>query len=195
MKGKIILFKIFFVLELSLIVVIVPLTAFFILFLGNFWQILVAMIGIIFLPLLFWAIEQMSVPPYFWQIFFTVEIILVLWSTIHLCFLGSGLKKHFGNSSPEERQRIRFPQNRALYGVLAVLAGAFGAHHFYVGNRKAGVVYLSFFMGSIIVSMIYTPFMLVSFVIGGVLWFLGVSDMIIMLLLTSAARRCVPNRI
>lgn len=195
MRGKIILFKVFFVLELSLIAVIVPLIAFFILFFGNFWQILVAMIGIVFLPLMFWAIEQMSVPPYFWQIFFTVEIILLLWSTIHLCFLGSGLKKHFGNSSPEERQRIRFPQNRALYGVLAVLAGAFGAHHFYAGNRKAGAMYLSVFIGGMIAPMIDTPFILVSLVIGGVLWLLGISDMIIILLLTSAARRCAPNQI
>jgi len=195
MKGKIVLFKVFFVLELSLIFVIVPLIAFFLLFFGNFLQIIIAMIGIVFLPLMFWAMEQMSVPPYFWQIFFTVEIILILWTTIHLCFLGSGLKKYFGICSPEERQKIGFPQNRALYGALAVLAGVFGAHHFYAGNRKAGVVYLSVFMGGVIAPMIYTPLILASLVITGVMWLLGVSDLIIMLLLTSAAQRCVSSRI
>jgi TM2 domain-containing membrane protein YozV len=40
---------------------------------------------------------------------------------------------------------MKSKKSNIVAGVLALLLGAFGIHHFYLGNKIRGVVYLLFF--------------------------------------------------
>lgn len=58
--------------------------------------------------------------------------------------------QHILNSIPEDRQNLFLMEynekkkNPSTAVMLAILLGGFGAHHFYLGNIAAGVIYLLF---------------------------------------------------
>lgn len=56
-----------------------------------------------------------------------------------------GVRQFSPNVQPTRREK-RYQPNRVVAGLLAILLlGGFGAHKFYMGNTKSGLMFLFFF--------------------------------------------------
>lgn len=48
----------------------------------------------------------------------------------------------FSNTNPREQKNYSKGKNKTTAGILGIFLGAFGGHHFYLGNTKRATIYL-----------------------------------------------------
>jgi len=187
MRGRDTIFKTFFTIESVGVFWLIPCIFIVILVLMNFEACLVGLLGVVFPPLMLWAISEMNIPDYYFGLYCLVQFAGVLLMAGHLYYLGRKIRLRYFEMNWAQREQVRRPKSIGLYFVLAFFLGAFGAHHFYNNEKKKGIVYLVISVSSLLGGFVG---LFVLLPVEMVMWILGIADVAVMLILHCADNYC-----